>query len=146
MNSISARNQIAGKVKSISRGIVNAEVIIVTDCGMELASIITLGSSLRMGLEPGCTVTAIIKASDVILAIGDGFAISSRNCLTGTIRTILPGTINDEIVIDIEGTEIVSVITQSSVSRLGLTEGTKVSAIVKASNVIIMTSGCDSMK
>ena len=105
---------------------------------MEISSIITLGSSIRMNLEPGSSVTAIIKASDVMLAVGNNFAISSRNCIPGKVKSLLPGTVNDEVIIDADGIEIVSVITESSVKRLALTEGTNISAIIKASNVIIM--------
>ncbi len=138
MNSISARNQVAATVKSVSRGIVNAEVIVTTETGMELSSIITLGSCLRMELEPGSPVTAIIKASDVMLAIGSNFAISSRNCITGKIKNIVPGTVNNEIVIDAGGTELVSVITQTSADRLALKTQLEVSAVIKASNILLM--------
>jgi molybdate transport system regulatory protein len=135
---LSARNQLPGTIKSISRGVVNAEVIIIAPAGVEISSVITLGSCIRMDLEPGDNVTAVIKASDVIVAAGSDFVISCRNNIPGVIKKIIAGRVNDEIIIDANGTELVSIITQSSVKRLNLTENMKVSALIKASNVIIM--------
>lgn len=65
---ISARNALRGRVKAVHRGAVNAEVVIELDGGAEIVSIITLASCDRLGLAPGKSATAIIKASDVILA------------------------------------------------------------------------------
>ncbi len=138
MKMLSARNQLPGIIKSVSRGAVNAEVVIITPTGVEIASIITLGSCVRMNLEPGDNVAAIVKASDVIIAVGSNIAISCRNNISGIIKKINPGVINNEIVIDAKGTELVSVITKSSVERLKLAENMEVSALIKASNVIIM--------
>ena len=138
MNMLSARNQLPGKIKSISRGAVNAEVIIITPNGAEISSIITLGSCVRMNLEPGDNVIAVVKASDVIIAIGNDFAISCRNNIPGIIKKINTGAVNNEIVIDANGTELVSIITQNSTKRLNLAENVKVSALIKASNVMIM--------
>lgn len=64
--------------------------------------------------------------------------ISARNVIRGTIKKIIPGAVNSEIVIEVAGgVEIVSVITKESVESLGLKEGKEVYAVVKASNVMI---------
>ncbi len=136
---ISSRNQLPGVIKSVSRGVVNAEIVMVTGSGLEITSIITVGSCVMMGLRPGMAVVAVIKASDVMVAVGHGFSVSTRNHIPGRIKSITPGVVNSEIVIDAEGTELVSVITEASVERLKLTESMSVSALVKASNVIVMT-------
>jgi molybdate transport system regulatory protein len=65
---ISARNALRGRVKTVTRGAVNAEVTITLDGGAEVVSIITLASCDRLGLAPGKAATAIIKASDVLVA------------------------------------------------------------------------------
>ena len=66
--------------------------------------------------------------------------ISARNVLKGKIRSITHGAVNSEIVISLPGDiEIVSIITKSSAERLELTEGKEVSAVIKASNVMIAT-------
>ena len=64
--------------------------------------------------------------------------ISARNVIRGTIKKIIPGAVNSEIVIEVAGgVEIVSVITKESVESLGLKEGKEVYAVVKASNVMV---------
>jgi molybdopterin-binding protein len=66
---LSARNMLKGKVKSISKGIVNTEVIVALPDGSELVSIITNTSATTLGLKKGKKVYAIIKASNIILGI-----------------------------------------------------------------------------
>ncbi len=64
--------------------------------------------------------------------------ISARNVLKGTIKKVVRGVVNSEIVIDLSGgVEVVSVITNHSVDALGLKEGKAAYAVVKASNVMI---------
>lgn len=64
--------------------------------------------------------------------------ISARNVLKGTVKQITIGAVNAEVVLELPGgSEIVSIITISSVERLGLAEGKEAYAIVKASNVMI---------
>ena len=69
MMKLSARNILKGKVKSITKGAVNAEVIIVLPNKTELVSIITNSSAKDMKLKKGKEVYAIIKASNVILGV-----------------------------------------------------------------------------
>lgn len=64
---ISARNQLAGKVVEIHQGeaIANVELDV---AGQRLIASITVEAVNDLGLEPGSDVTAVIKASDVMLA------------------------------------------------------------------------------
>lgn len=66
---ISARNVLAGTVKHIEDGAVNSEVIIELPGGAELVSIITKASVARLGIKVGMKLSAVIKSSDVMLAI-----------------------------------------------------------------------------
>jgi len=66
---ISARNILKGKVKKITTGAVNDEVVIEIAGGSEIVSIITIDSVKRLGLEPGKEVYAIIKASNVMIGV-----------------------------------------------------------------------------
>ena len=63
--------------------------------------------------------------------------ISARNSLKGRVRSIHVGAVNSEVVIDVGGTEIVSIITKTSVEALGLEEGSEVYAVIKASDVMV---------
>lgn len=66
---LSSRNQLKGKVQQITNGAVNAEVVVKTDAGTELTAIITETSLKNLSLEIGKEVTALIKASSVILGV-----------------------------------------------------------------------------
>jgi molybdopterin-binding protein len=64
---ISARNQIKGSVVSVTRGPATANVEIDAN-GQRVVSSITVEAADELGLAEGKAVTAIIKASDVLLA------------------------------------------------------------------------------
>ncbi len=66
---ISARNILKGKVKQIKVGAVNTEVIIELPGGAEIVSIITKESADNLQLKPGKPVYAVIKASNVMIAV-----------------------------------------------------------------------------
>lgn len=66
---ISARNTLKGKVKKITTGAVNSEVVVALPGGLEVASIITKTSAKTLGLKKGKAVYAVIKASSVMIAI-----------------------------------------------------------------------------
>jgi molybdate transport system regulatory protein len=66
---ISARNRIEGQVHAIAPGAVNAEVTLKTDDGLNVVAIVTQGAVNELALAVGVTVTALVKASDVILAV-----------------------------------------------------------------------------
>jgi len=136
---ISARNVLEGKVHDVTKGAVNAEITIVLAGGEHIVSIITNPSVDSLGLAVGKPAYAVIKASDVIVGkdLGDA-KLSARNVLPGEVTTVLDGAVNSEIVIRLTGgTTVVSSITKESVHALGLQRGDKVSAIVKAPNVLI---------
>ena len=67
---LSARNQIPATVTSINSGeaIANVEL---DASGVRLVASITVEAVRQLGLSQGSNVTAVIKASDVILATSD---------------------------------------------------------------------------
>lgn len=64
---LSARNQLSAKVTGVNKGaaIANVELDV---AGQRLVASITVEAAEELGLAEGSSVTAIIKASDVILA------------------------------------------------------------------------------
>jgi molybdopterin-binding protein len=64
---LSARNQLPGTVTSINQGEAIANVVLQV-AGQRLVSSITVEAVADLGLREGSEVTAVIKASDVILA------------------------------------------------------------------------------
>ena len=68
---ISARNQLAGTVKTFTEGAVMAEVVVEVAGGHEVVAAITAESARNLGLAPGKPVVAIIKSTEVMLAVDD---------------------------------------------------------------------------
>jgi molybdopterin-binding protein len=66
---LSARNVLKGKVKKVEQGAVNTEVTLEVAGGAEVVSVITKLSAERLGLKPGQTAYAIIKASEVMIGV-----------------------------------------------------------------------------
>jgi molybdopterin-binding protein len=65
---LSARNKLSGTVSSITRGEAIANVVLDV-AGQRLVASITVEAVEELGLVDGSEVTAIVKASDVILAV-----------------------------------------------------------------------------
>lgn len=66
---ISARNVLKGKVKAITEGTVNAEVVLELPGGQEVVAMVTKSSVHALGLAVGSEAHAIIKASNVMLGV-----------------------------------------------------------------------------
>jgi molybdopterin-binding protein len=66
---LSARNILKGKVKQVKPGAVNTEVIVELNGGAEIVSIITKESAQNLKLKKGKAVYAVIKASNVMIAV-----------------------------------------------------------------------------
>jgi molybdate transport system regulatory protein len=68
--------------------------------------------------------------------------LSARNQLTGTVKTVKEGAVMAEVVVTLDGgPEVVSTITVASVQRLKLTAGSKVTVVIKATEVMLATDG-----
>ncbi|MEA2117259.1 TOBE domain-containing protein [Halovibrio sp. HP20-50] len=65
---LSARNCLSGNVISVSDGAVNSEVILELSGGSRVCSIVTRDAVEELGLKPGISASAVIKASHIILA------------------------------------------------------------------------------
>ena len=65
--------------------------------------------------------------------------LSARNQLPGTVSSINRGEAIANVVLDVGGQRLVASITVEAVDELGLTEGSQVTAIVKASDVLVAT-------
>lgn len=66
---ISARNVLKGKVKSVNHGAVNSEVVVELGGGEEVVAIITKASAQDLGLAEGKDVYAVVKATNVMIAV-----------------------------------------------------------------------------
>jgi molybdate transport system regulatory protein len=64
---LSARNRIAGTVTSVETDGLMAEVVVETGDGQEVTAIITANSVERLGIEVGEEVSAVVKATEVMI-------------------------------------------------------------------------------
>lgn len=136
---VSARNVFSGKVSAIHSGAVNAEVELALDGGDVLIAVITDGSLKSLGLTTGMHASAIVKAPWIVLASGDGDTkFSARNHLRGTVSGLTKAAVNTEVAITLRGGNVLhAVVTNESVSELGLALGSPVGALIKSSNVVL---------
>lgn len=134
----SARNQFECKVSAVATGAVNSEVNLQLDGDDQLVAIITNDSVRSLGLAVGVSAIALIKSSFIILAAGDGLRTSARNQLHGVVADCELGAVNSEVVINLSaGKQLVATVTNGSAHALELTPGTAITALVKASHVIL---------
>jgi molybdate transport system regulatory protein len=68
---LSARNQLTGIISSITRGPVTALVKVDLPGGQHISATLTTESADELGLAVGSPVTAIVKASAVILGVDE---------------------------------------------------------------------------
>jgi molybdate transport system regulatory protein len=136
---ISARNIFKGSITHLQPGAVNAEVGVSIGGGNQITAIVTSGSVQSLGLAMGKDVIVLVKASSVLVLVNSGgYRLSARNNLAGTITQITDGPVGAEVTIGLAGGNAVhATITHDSVVALGLKKGMTVSAVIKASSVIL---------
>jgi molybdopterin-binding protein len=66
---LSARNVLKGTVAKITPGSVNTEVTLKIADGIEIVAMISKDSATRLGLAVGSEAYAVIKASNVMVAV-----------------------------------------------------------------------------
>ena len=133
---ISARNQLKGAISAVAEGAVNGVVSI--DLGStQIKADITMEAIKDLGLKEGMD---IVKASNVMFAAGTErvAGISARNQIAGTVVSVKKGSVNGHVAIETaDGARIMGSITNEAIDELGLAEGGKALAIVKATDVIV---------
>jgi len=135
----SARNQFAGPIVALREGVVDTEVTVQLAPALELTAIVTRESAETMGLACGRHVLAFVKASSILLLVGDDNRVSARNRFTGVVTAIHQGPVNAELTLAMPGGRhvITAVITDDSARRLGLVVGSTATAAFKASSVFL---------
>ncbi|WP_342619223.1 TOBE domain-containing protein [Rhodoferax sp. GW822-FHT02A01] len=135
----SARNQFAGPVVEVKEGVVDTEVTLALSPTLQLTAIVTRESAEEMDLRVGRDVLAFVKASSILMLVGDDKRISARNRFTGTVTRIQQGPVNSEVTLSLPGGQhvITAVITDDSVKRLDLVAGQTATAVFKASAVFL---------
>jgi len=68
---LSARNVLKGKVLKVTKGAVNSEVTLELPGGAQIVSVITNTSVASLRLKKGKEAYAVIKASNVMMAVDE---------------------------------------------------------------------------
>ena len=136
---ISARNVFSGWIEEVTKGAVNAEVVLMLSGGMRIASTITNGAVDNLGLKKGMSAYAIVKSNSVVVGKDlDNASFSARNIMCGRVQRVIDGPVSSEVDIEIGGGNVISaVITRTSREQLDLKEDDEACAMFKASSVII---------
>ena len=138
---ISARNQLKGTIVSVKKGAVNGVVAVSLGKGdATVKADITNEAIDALGLAEGQTAYAIVKATNVMFAAGDVRLsnLSARNQLAGTVVKVQEGAVNGHVTLELaDGNRIMGSITNEAIEQLGLHEGERALAVVKATDVII---------
>jgi len=66
---LSARNVLKGKVVKLIKGAVNSEVTLELPGGIQIVSVITNQSAKNLGLKKNIEAYAVVKASNVMIAV-----------------------------------------------------------------------------
>jgi molybdate transport system regulatory protein len=78
------------------------------------------------------------EAAIVSASVGEPMALSARNHLHGTVKSVETDGLMAEVVVDVgDGQSVTAIITSGSVERLGIEAGDDVDAVVKATEVMI---------
>ena len=135
--SISARNQLNVEITEVRTGVVNSLISAKLASGEVLKATVTVDSEKGLDLKVGKKAIFLFKASSVIVSKDDSIKLSATNQIKGTVSEIKDGAVNAEVIIDVNGSKISAIITRESVSSLALKVGDKVTAIIKATQIIV---------
>ncbi|MCQ8835635.1 TOBE domain-containing protein [Streptomyces malaysiensis] len=139
--SLSIRNQLPATVVSVTPGEAMATVQGRLSGGQLVTAAVTMSAVKELGIGEGSEVTALAKATEVALATGEVSGLSIRNRFPGTVARLTLGAAMATVVISIGGgQELTAAITQDAAAELGLTEGSRVTALIKSTEVSLATT------
>ena len=134
---LSARNRFAGTVTRVNEGAVNGIVTIDVN-GTPVSATISMAAIQELGLEPGTKAYAVIKATEVMVGLGEHLTLSARNQFPGTVVSVEKGAVNSIVKLSVLGGNLISAtISNAAVEELGLADGVQALAVVKATSVMV---------
>ena len=134
---LSARNQFAGTVTKITEGAVNG-IVTIDVSGTPVSATISMTAIRELGLEPGKKAYAVIKATEVMVGLGEHLALSARNQFPGRVLSVEKGAVNSIVRIEaLGGNTISATISNMAVEELGLEPGKAALAVIKATSVMV---------
>jgi molybdate transport system regulatory protein len=135
---ISARNKIKGLVSNIKPGEVMCLVTLDAQ-GTKLVAAVTNEGVGELNLKQNDQVTAVIKSTEVMLMKGGGQAtFSARNRFSGQVESIQKGEAMGLVTVKMGQFHLGAAITREAIDEMGLKQGDQVTAVVKATEVMLM--------
>ncbi|MBU3868205.1 TOBE domain-containing protein [Streptomyces sp. 4503] len=139
--SLSIRNQLPATVVSVTPGEAMAMVLGRLSGGQMVTAAVTMSAVKELRIGEGSEVMALAKATEVALATGEVSGLSIRNRFPGTVTRLTLGAAMATVVVAIGGDqELTAAITQDAAAELGLTEGSRVTALIKSTEVSLATA------
>jgi molybdate transport system regulatory protein len=141
----SARNSFFGKIQTIRKGSIQAQVTLATISGHSVTTVITNDSLRQLDLKEGRLVKAEIKAPWIILHRGkDAPACSAENRFSGVVEAIITGTVNTEITVRLaDGTALCAIVSTESARHMALEAGDPAWAVFNCYAVVLNVDGYD---
>ena len=132
---ISARNQLHVVISDVKTGAVNSLITAKTRGGDVLKATVTVDSEKTLDLKAGKEAVFLFKAPNVIISKGENdLRLSAANQLKGKITAVKEGAINARTA---GGENLSAIVTNGSVKNLALAVGDEVTAIIKATQIIV---------
>ncbi len=133
----SARNELTGKITNIIDGAVMSEVKITVSSEVTISATVTKEGIHSLGAKLNDNVTAIIKASSIIIT-KDAVKTTARNVLKGKVVEVIKDAINSEVKLSLGNSIISAVVTNDAIEDLSIKASEDAYAIFKASSVILI--------
>ena len=131
------QQQKAGTITKVTEGAVNGIVTIDVN-GTPVTSTISMSAIRELGLESGKKAYAVIKATEVMVGLGEHLTLSARNQFPGKVLSVEKGAVNSIVRIEaLGGNTISATISNNAVEELGLEPGKDALAVVKATSVMV---------
>jgi molybdate transport system regulatory protein len=134
---LSARNQLPGTVTKITEGAVNGIVTLDVN-GTPVTSTISLAAIRELGLAPVKKAYAVVKATEVMVGLGEHLTLSARNQFPGKVMSVERGAVNSIVRLSVlNGLTVSATISNNAVDELELASGKDALAVIKATSVMI---------
>ncbi len=136
----SARNQFYCTVRSVERGVVNAQVVLELDDAQTLVAQVTVAAVEQLELAFGVPVVALVMASSVLVMVGWSGLSSASNHLRGRVSRVHDGPVSAEVVVQLEGAagrHVTTIMTTDARRALELEMGSPVTLAVPAASIVL---------
>lgn len=135
----STRNQVEGTVKRVREGALNAIVTVCRGNRNPIKAEVSMDYAMQRGIEPGSKAIALVKSTDVLVALGKVEGISAQNQVEGEITSVIEGIVNGTVTIEDEcGVRITGTVTNEAIERNGFHRGGRAVAIFNSTDVTLV--------